>query len=339
MEGVGRYIVIALVTAVTLAISALLSISGRIRPPLGISIVDTTVSATTLILLIIVVTAWQNLTPEFPMELSVRDVLALCVLGFVLGAGVRAARWVALAVAIEPNGTAVGLRPLAAFAVTTVVFIVAGQLGLHMRPAAEGWMVLAPATMVAAWLDVWLENSKPHPLSPGRPTESRWAIPVVAGSAILFAGVLVYENLRHALAEDASLQQVKEKVRLPNGPSTVTAGFGHRIPVDADVEGGYQIIAEANPDERITLFLIQDTDQHILQILDKQSGDKPTIKYKLEKNKKYFVCVMPEVQRNCSLSIVAALRDFDMLVINGNIWREIDPDAAHKISLSPARSP
>jgi hypothetical protein len=356
-ESIGRYIVIALVIAMILTISALLSISGRIRPPLGISIADTAVSAATFVLLIIIVTAWQELTPEFTTELSVRDVLALCALGFVLGALVRAARWVALAAAIEPNGTAVGFRPLAAFAVTTLVCILAGKLGMHMRAAAEGWMVLAPATMIAAWLDVWLEDREPHPFSEGRArTDSRWAIPVLAGSAIILSGWLIYQNLTHALEGDAALQltplqdglqsaQVIEKVRLPstsdsNSATTVTAGFGHRIPMDADVEGSYEIVAKANPDERITLFLIKRTpDQHIVA---KSSGDQlhpPIITKKLEKGSDYSICVMPEAQPNCSLSIVANLRHFDMLVIDGNIWREIDTHAAHTISISPVRSP
>jgi hypothetical protein len=342
---------IALLTAALIAISALLSVSGSIRPPLGISIADTTVSATTFVLLIII-TAWTGLTPD----LSVRDVLPLCVLGFVLGAALRALRWVAIAVATEPNGTAVGLRPLATFGVTTLFCIVAGRLGMDMRAAGMGWMVLAPATMIAAWLDVWLENGEPHPLSQGRArTDSRWAIPVLAGAAILLSGWLVHVNLKQALAMDNALQlaplldggiqstQVIEKVRLPassdsNGPITVTVGFGRRIPVDADIEGSYQIVAETNPNERITLFLIEDAlDKHGVT---RSSGDKlhpPTITGRMEKDSKYFICVMPEVQPNCSLYTVASFRDFDMLVINGNIGRAIDIHATHTISISSAR--
>ncbi len=351
-EGIGRYIVIALLTAVTLTISTLLSISGKIRPPLGISIADIAISAATFVLLIIIVTAWQELTPELTSELSVRDVLVLCVLGFVLGALVRAARWVALAATIEPNGTAIGFRPLAAFAVTTLACIAAGLLGMQMRAAAEGWMVLAPATMIAAWLDVWLEDREPHLLSEGRArTDSRWAIPVLAGSAIILSGWLIYQNLKDASNEDALLQsaplqdgsqsaQVIEKVRLPstsdsNGSTTVAAGFGRRIPVDADVEGSYEIVAKTNPNERIMLFLVQLTPDR--RVVARSSDNPPTITGKLEKNHKYFICVMPEDQRYCSPSMVPTLRDFDMLVINGNIWRDIDTHAAHIISISSAR--
>jgi hypothetical protein len=344
--GVGRYILIALVTAATLTISALLSIFGKIRPPLGISIADTAISAATFVLLIIIVTALQWLTPELTPELfSAWDVLALCVLGFVLGALVRAVRWVALEVAIEPNGAAVAVRPLAAFAVTTVFCIVAGKLGMPMRIAAEGWMVLAPATMIAAWLDVWLEDREQHPLSEGRNrTDTRWAIPVLAGSAIILSWLLINRNLHHAKKQDEAFQsaplhdgrqstQVIEKMPLPG---TVAAGFGHRIPV-ADVEGSYEIVAKTNPNERITLFLIEGTppDQ---QVLEKSSSNPPTITKKLEKNRKYFICVMPEDQRNCSLLMVQTLRDFDMLVINGDIWRDIDTQTEHTISISAAPS-
>jgi hypothetical protein len=346
-KGLARYIVIALLTAAALTISALLSISGRIRPPLRISIVDTAVSAATFVLLIIIVTAWQDFTREFTPGLSMGDMLALCVLGLILGALIRAIRWVDLAVAIEPNGSAVLSRPLAAFAVTTLICIGAGKLGMHMRAAAEGWMVLAPATMIAAWLDVWLEDREPHPFSERRArTDSRWAIPVLAGTAIILSAGLIYHNLAPLKEENDALQSPplqdgSQKVRLPgasdsNRPTTVPAGFGQRIPVpvDADVEGSYEIVAKPNPNERITLFLIDRTEGEVIR----KSGDSPTITQKLEKKHEYFICVMPEDQRVCSLLMAPTLFDFDMLVINGNIWRDIDTDATHIISISPAHS-
>jgi hypothetical protein len=340
-------LVVAALTAVILAISTLLSVSGSIRPPLGISIADITVSATAFVLLIIM-TAWTGLNPE----LSVRDVLPLCVLGFVLGAALRALRWVAVAVATEPSETAVGLRPLAALGVTTLICIAAGRLGMDLRAAAMGWVVLAPATTIAAWLDVRLENSEPHPFSQGQARMDRqWAIPVLAGSAILFSGLFVFDNVHQALKMDAKLQLALlqdgsqttkdiEKMPLPRtsdsiGPTNVTAGFGHRIPVNSGDGGSYEIVAKANPSEQIRLFLMWDSDDR--HFFTSSSGDElhpPTIKKKMQKGEKFFVCVMPEVQPSCSLSSVESLRDFDMLVINGNIWAEIDTHVTHTISIS-----
>jgi hypothetical protein len=338
---------IAVLTAIILVISTQLSISGSIRPPLGIIIPDITVSAATFALLIIL-PAWTDDAPD----LSGRDVLHLSILGFVLGAGLRALRWVAVAAAIEPNAAAVVFRPLAAVGITTLVCIVAGRVGMNMRTIATGWMVLAPATVIAAWLDIWLENTEPHPLSQGpAPTDIRWAIPVLAVSAILLSGWLAHMNIQQALAMDNKLQlaalhdgaqpaHVIEEVQLlgnsgPTEPITVTAGFGHRIPVKVDNEGKYQIVAKANPSERIKLFF-GSSDR---LVIDNSSGDQlrpPTIIKKMKKDGNYFVCVMPEGQQSCSLSAVANLRDLDLLVINGNIWRDVDTQTVHAISISRA---
>jgi hypothetical protein len=226
---------------------------------------------------------------------------------------------------------------------------------MDMNAAATAWTILTPATMSAAWLDVWLENSEPHPLSQARArADSRWAIPVLAGLAILLSGYLVGSNLKNASEKDAELQgtplwdgsqsaQPIEKVQLPgmsgsNGPSTVTANFGHRIRLDGDVEGGYQFVVTTVTSERITLFLIQGvSDRHVVASSSGDEHHPAAITAKLEKEGKYFVCVMPEDQPSCSLSSVANLRDFNMLVINGDIWRKIDIHAPHMISISPSQ--
>ena len=193
---------------------------------------------------------------------------------------------------------------------------------MDARATAIGWMVLAPATMIAAWLDIWLENGEPHPLSQGRArTDTRWAIPVLAGSAVFLSGWLVHGNLKQTLVIDP-------EVRVPgtSGATTVNSSFGHRIPVDVEVDGSYQIVAKTNQNEKITLFLIQDTGV-------KSADDPPSLTEKLKKDSKYFICVMPEATQTCSLPL-ATIRDFDMLVINGNI----DIHATHTISISSVRS-
>jgi hypothetical protein len=326
------------VTAITLTISALLSVSGSIRPPLRICIADIAVSA----LMLTLITIWGVAVElsDVPFRISDWNKLSLCVLGFVLGAAIRALRWVAIAVETEPSGTGGGFRPLAALGVTTLVCIAADRLGMDMRAAAIGWMVLTPATMTAAWLDVWLENSEPHPPTRGQArADGRWVVPVLAGSAILISAWLVGLNLKNAL--DWSAAQVEEKVQLPgtsdsNGASTEIAGFGHRVPLaEADVDGSYQIVVRTNPGERMTLFLIQDTPDQNAPHVTKSSGDQlhpPTITVKLQKNRVYLVCLMPETRESCSSpSSVAKLSDFDILVINGG---DGDIHATHTISIS-----
>jgi hypothetical protein len=335
-------------TAAIFTVSALLSISGSIRPPLGICIADTFVSAIMLAILTIL-GVWVDLDPEFlgptvSANVSVRDKLSLCILGFVLGAAIRALRWVAVAVETEPNGTAVGFRPLAALGVTTLACIIASWLGMDISAAATGWIILTPATIIAAWLDVWLENSEPHPLAQIRAhADSRWtwATPMVAALAILLSGYLVGSNLKNGSSKYAALQSLGAgEVQLPGSsgsPSTSTAEFGHQIRLRGDVEGSYQFIVKTDASEQITLILVQDGPGPDRHVVDRSSSNPPTITGQLEKGAKYFLCVMPEDESSCSLTGVANVRNFDMLVLNGDIRPKIDVRAAHTINIS--RSP
>jgi len=328
----------AVVTTVILTILALLSVPGSIRLPLGICIADTAFSAIMLGLVTI------DVIDELDWSTSIGPSVSLFLLGFVLGGAIRALRWAAIAIEIEPNGTAAGFRPLAALGVTTLVCIAVAWLGMDMRAAASGWMVLTPVTMTAAWLDVWLENSDPHPFSRGRArADGRWAIPVLAGSTILLSAVLINNNLKTVRAWDPVQA---EPVQLPGGSdsggrSTVIPGFGVRPLIglaDADAGGTYQIIVNTNPSERITLFLVKESSDHKFEVVTKQSGDEldpPTITRKLDKGTPYFICVMPGDEQSCwPLSGVEDLRHFDMLVITGNIGRKIDPRATHTIRIT-----
>lgn len=289
---------IGAVTGVTLTVSALLSMSGSIRPPLRICIADIGVSAIMLTL----ITIWGVGVEWDRGNFSISDwnQLSLCVLGFALGGAIRALRWVAIAVETEPSGTSIGFRPLAALGVTTLVCIAANRLGMDMDVAAIGWMVLAPATMTAAWLDVWLENSEPHPPSRGRArADGRWVVPVLAGLAILLSAWLVGLNLKKAL--DWSAARIGEKVELPgrsdsSEANTEITGFGHRIPLaEVDADDSYQFVVKTKPNERVAFFLIQDSPDQKVQHVTKSVGDQlhpPTITLRLQKNNTYFVCLM-----------------------------------------------
>lgn len=339
--------VIGAITWVVLTISAILSIPGSIRPPLWICFIDTVISAIMFSMLTMLCVRLEWIPDLFDWStaltptLSTWDKLFICVLAVVLGGAIRALRWATTVVETEPTGTAVFLRPLAALGLTTLLCIAAGRLGMDMRAAGIGWMVLLPAAVTAAWLDVWLANSEPHPLSRRRArADRRWAIPALAGSAIVLSGYLVTANLKNAWQKDAELSQpaqLMEKAQLPgrSGSNELSPGFGHRIRLGGEVEGNYQFVAKANANEQITLFLMEDSSER--HVVDSDSGDErepPTITVELKKGHKYFVCVMPEDQPSCSLSSVANFRDFDILAINGDIWRNLDLNSPHTISIS-----
>jgi hypothetical protein len=243
---------------------SLFSFAGRPKLPLVYRVADTVASGLVFGILCIVGTSWLLDPPEsFDWhwiqdasrrlgDFSAGSLLALSALGFVVGASIRLIKWL-------PEGKildAYRLRPIAVLLITTALCIAASRLGLDARTISAAWLIIAPAAMILAALDVWLERRGPDLYAAKRTPSWHW-IPLAAAAIVLFISAASWRSVSSALPSKMSMsaltitlpEDLREGKFEAEGPA-----FTH-VSLTVNQDERYTIYASPSPPKDITLMV------------------------------------------------------------------------------------
>jgi hypothetical protein len=237
---------LGIITTIALTLIMRLSVPGRLRPPRNVYVVDTIVSALPfgLYALLGAFVMLSERLEEYTGLRVVLSVISAFLLGATIGAVLRWLRWTNARSAIEPDGSSQITRSASAFGLSAVACVAAAYLGMMPDIAAAVFLLLAPASIVLALMDVWLEAKGPRALLPLESrTERRWLLPAFAGAGVILAAFFFTWNLRTMPAVQAP-EQIDEIVLTVAQEFNKEVPMGVPIPLRIEGEGTYSVDTE-----------------------------------------------------------------------------------------------